>query len=122
MHGKKTVEDAKSPRYSITLRRKFGRAINPCLDNSTGPSSIATNTAGAAFAVTLSVPRLNRSSRMSTSSLLLAWLAWLAFICTSLADADVVAGTTSKCVSESLNGHDYSRISCSNTDVESAGR
>ena len=35
---------------------------------------------------------------MSTSSLLLAWLAWLAFICTSLADADVVAGTTSKCL------------------------
>ena len=35
---------------------------------------------------------------MSTSSLLLAWLAWLAFICTSLADADVVAVTTSKCL------------------------
>jgi len=40
----------------------------------------------------------NRSSRMSASSLLLAWLALLAFICTSLADADVVAGTTSKCL------------------------
>ena len=39
---------------------------------------------------------------MSTSSLLLARLAWLSFICTSLADADVVAvttaGTTSKCL------------------------
>ena len=35
---------------------------------------------------------------MSASSLLLAWLAWLAFICTSFADADVVAGTTSKCL------------------------
>ena len=50
------------------------------------------------FAATLSVPRLNRSSRMSDSSLLLARLAWLAFICTSLADADVVAVTTSKCL------------------------
>ena len=78
-----------------------------CLDNATGPGAHRANTAAAAFAVTLSVPHLNRSSRMSTSSLLLAWLAWLAFICTSLADADVVAGTTSKCVSESLNGHDY---------------
>ena len=64
--------------------------------------AIACTTAGAAFAVTPSVPRLNRSSRMSTSSLLLVWLAWLSFICTSLADADVVAvttaGTTSKCL------------------------
>ena len=67
-----------------------------------GPPPNRANTAGAAFAVTLSVPRLNRSSRMSTSSLLLARLAWLSFICTSLADADVVAvttaGTTSKCL------------------------
>ena len=62
------------------------------------PQAIAPNTAGAAFAVKLSIPHLNRSSRMSASSLLLAWLAWLAFVCTSSADADVVAGTTSKCL------------------------
>ena len=78
-----------------------------CLDNATGPGAHRANTAAAAFAVTLSVPHLNRSSRMSTSSLLLAWLAWLAFICTSLADADVVAGTTSKCVSESPDAHQH---------------
>ena len=48
------------------------------------------------ISATHSVPRLNRSSRMSASSLLLTWLAWLAFICTSLADADVVAGIFSE--------------------------
>ena len=74
---------------------------SPALHNASSngrPQAIAPNTAGATFAVKLSVPHLNRSSRMSASSLLLAWLAWPAFICTSLADADVVAGTTSKCL------------------------
>ena len=41
---------------------------------------------------------LGRSSRMPASSLLLARLSWLAFICTTLADADAVAGVTSKCL------------------------
>ena len=76
----------------MTIRKFFARhnARPP-------PQAIAPNTAGA-FAVKLSIPHLNRSSRMSASSLLLAWLAWLAFVCTSSADADVVAGPTSKCL------------------------
>ena len=41
---------------------------------------------------------LGRSSCMPASSLLLARLSWLAFICTTLADADAVAGVTSKCL------------------------
>ena len=49
---------------------------------------------------------LGRSSRMPASSLLLARLSWLAFICTTLADADAVAGVTSKCLDASGGADD----------------
>ena len=60
--------------------------------------AIACNTAGSAFAVTLSVPRLSRSNRMSASSRLLALLAWLALCSFADADVSLVAGTTYKCL------------------------
>ena len=41
---------------------------------------------------------LGRSSCMPASSLLLARLSWLAVICFTVADADAVAGVTSKCL------------------------